>query len=252
MKKVLIGVGVLIVVAAVAFTLLVSNLDTLIKKGVETVGPKILQADVKLDKVNLAVSSGSGELLGFRVGNPAGFKTDYAFDMERIKIELDPQSLTTDTIHIRRILIDGPKIIYEGALGQSNLNKLQANAQAYAGKSSNKEETSSGEGKPGKTVIIDLLKIDGGEASLSMNLLQGQKVTVALPTIELKDIGSKKKIGFAGVLKTVLAEINKALVPAIQSKLAELALPGGIQGGGDKIQQGAAKGLDTIKGIFGK
>ena len=250
MKKVLIGIGVLVVIAAVVITLVVGNLGSIIKKGVETVGPKILQADVKLDKVDISLSSGSGELSGFRIGNPAGFKTDYAFDMDRVKIELDPQSVTTDTIHIKEILIESPKIIYEGSLGQSNLNKLQANAAAFAGKS--KQDTSSESGKPGKTVVIDLLKIAGGEASLSMNLLQGRKVTVPLPVIELKNIGKNKGTDFAGVLKIVLAEINKALVPAIQSKLTGLGLSSGLQEGAGRVQQEAEKNLDKLKGIFGK
>ena len=172
--------------------------------------------------------------------------------MARIKIELDPNSVTTDTIHIKQILIDGPKIIYEGAIGRSNLNQLQANAAAYAGKSGGKEGTASKEGGAGKTVVIDTLKITGGEASLSMNMLQGQKVSVALPAIQLTDIGKKKAIDFAGVLQTVLAAINKALVPAIQNKLTTLAVPGDLQEGAGKIQQKATQGLDTLKGMFGK
>lgn len=252
MKKILIGVGVLVVIAAVVITLVVGNLGTLIKKGIETAGPTILQAKVKVDKVNISLSSGSGELDGFMVGNPAGFSTPYAFDMDRIKIELDPKSLTTDSIHIRQILIQGPKIIYEGAIGQSNLNKLQANAEAYIGKGGGAKEKTAEKGKAGKTVVIDSLKITGGEASLSMKPLQGQKVTVPLPAIELRDIGKNKKTDFAGVLKTVLAQINRELVPAIQRKLTNLALPGGLQEGTGKVKQEAQKGLDTLKGILGK
>lgn len=45
-------------------------------------------------------------------------------------------------------------------------------------------------------------------------------------------------------MKKVLAEINKALVPAIQGKISKLALPEGT----GKVQQG----LDKLKGILGK
>lgn len=252
MKKVLIGIGVLIVIAAIAIMLVVGNLGTLIKKGIETVGPHILQAEVRVDKVAITLSSGSGEIDGFMVGNPSGFTSPYAFDMDRIKIDIDPKSLNTNSIHIRKILIEGPKINYEGAIGKSNLNQLQANAEAYIGKTGGAKEEAAGKGKPGKTVIIDLLKITGGEASLSMNILKGQKVTVPLPPIELKDLGKKKAIGFAGVLKTVLAEINKALVPAIQHKLTTLSLPAGLQEGTGQMQQETQKGLDKLKGILGQ
>ncbi|MEJ2689048.1 MAG: hypothetical protein P8130_03705 [Deltaproteobacteria bacterium] len=252
MKKVLIGIGVLLVIAAVAITLVVENLGTLIKKGIETAGPAILQAEVKVDKVAISLSSGSGELDGFMVGNPAGFTTPYAFDMDRIKIQLDPKSLTTDTVHIKQILIEGPRINYEGAIGKSNLNQLQANAEAYIAKRGGSKEKVAKKGKPGKTVIIDSLKITGGEASLSMNLLQGKKVTVPLPVIEMKDIGKEQETSFAGVLKAVLAEVNRSLVPVIQSKLSNLALPGALQQGTSKVQQETQKGLDKFKGILGK
>jgi hypothetical protein len=250
MKKVLIGIGILVVLVAIAIILVVENLDTLVKKGIETAGPAILQAEVKVDKVNISLSSGSGELEGFMVGNPAGFKTPYAFDMDRIKIQLDPKSITTDSIHIKQILIEGPRINYEGAIGQSNLNRLQANAEAYIGKSGGTKEKTAEKG-PAKAVIIDSLKITGGEASLSMNLLQGKKVTVPLPPIEMKDIGKKKEIGFAGVMKAVLAEINRALVPVIRNKLTNLALPGALQQGTGAVQQETQKGLDKLKGILG-
>lgn len=252
MKKVLIGIGVLLVIAAVAITLVVENLDTLIKKGIETAGPAILQAEVKVDKVAISLSSGSGELDGFMVDNPVGFTTPYAFDMDRIKIQLDPKSVTTDTVHIKQILIEGPKINYEGAIGKSNLNQLQANAEAYIAKRGGTKEKVAKKEKPGKAVIIDSLKIIGGEASLSMNLLQGKKVTVPLPEIEMKDIGKEQETSFAGVLKAVLTEVNRSLVPVIQSKLSNLALPGALQQGTSKVQQETQKGLDKFKGILGK
>ena len=254
MKKFLIGIGVVLIIAIVAVTLLISNLGSLVKKGVETVGPRILQADVKLASAEISVSSGSGELKGFMVGNPSGYHSEYAFDMDRIQIELDPNSITSDTIHIKQILIEGPKIIYEGALGKSNINQLQANAEAFSagkGKKTAGEEEGKGS-ESGKKVVIDDLKITGGQASLSLPLLQGRKETVALPPIELRDIGKKKGTDFAAVLQQVLLAVNKALVPAIQSKITELGIPGGLQEGAGKVQEEGQKGLDTLKGMFGK
>jgi len=255
MKKVLIGIGVVAVIAIIAVVLLVGNLGGIIIKGVETVGPKILLADVKLAKVDIDLSSGSGELGGFTVGNPKGFTTDYAFDMDRIKISLDPQSVTSDTIHIRDVTIEGPKIIYEGALGKSNLTQLQANAAAFAGGGqggAKKGGESSGD-KPGKKVVVDRLQISGGEAHLSMTLLQEEKVSVQLPTITLNDIGKNKATDFAGVLKVVLMAVNKALVPAIQKELTTRNLSDSLQGGTERIQKEAQKeGMDAIKGLFGQ
>jgi len=254
MKKILIGVGIIVVIAVVAVSLLMENLGSLIKKGVETAGPKILKADVRLSGVDISVSSGSGALKGLTVGNPAGYHTDYAFHLDSIKILLDPKSLTTDTIHIKQVLIEGPKVIYEGSLGKSNISQLEANAEAFAGgsKKAGKEEGGSAtSGKSGKKVIIDSLKITGGDASLSMNVLQGQKVTVALPPIEMKDLGQDRKEDFASILQQVLSAVDKALVPAIRDRIAQLGLSGGVQEEAGKAKEEAQKGINTLKGIFG-
>ena len=44
-----------------------------------------------------------------------------------IAIAMDPASVTTDTVHIKSIVINSPDIVYEGLTGKSNLEQLQAN-----------------------------------------------------------------------------------------------------------------------------
>jgi len=55
------------------------------------------------------------------VGNPEGFKTESVFQLNQIRVILDPKSLLTNRIHIREILIDAPEITYEVGLSGSNI-----------------------------------------------------------------------------------------------------------------------------------
>ena len=64
MKKVLIGVGVLIAVLAIVVYVAFSSLDKIIKAAVEKYGSEITQATVTLNEVELSVSSGKGVLRG--------------------------------------------------------------------------------------------------------------------------------------------------------------------------------------------
>lgn len=253
MKKKLIIGGIVIAAILVVLFLVLGNINSIIKKGVETAGPKILKAPVALNKVNISVSSGSGELIGFTVGNPAGYKTEYAFQLDKVKVDLDVKSVTSEKIHIKNVSIDSPKIIYEGTFGKSNISQLQENAKTDTSKGTSdssarpKEEDS---GSSGKSVQIDYLKIANGSISVSMGILQGKKLTIPLPTIELRDIGKDKKANFSDAMGEVLGAINSAAVPAIQSGVTGLGK--GLQDAGGTLQEGAEKGLDKIKGLFGK
>jgi hypothetical protein len=252
MKKILIAGGVLILIVVVAVILLISNIDTIIKKGVETVGPKILQAPVTLKDVDISVSSGSGELSGLTIGNPSGYNTEYAFKLGSIAVELDVKSVTTDKVHIRSVLIDSPQITYEGALGKkNNLSQLQANVESFAGAGSGSDEkNNSGDSGASKKVQIDYLKIAGGSISVSMDVLQGKKLTVPLPTIELHDIGKDKEATMSDALKQVLAAVNNVTLPAVRGAVTNFTK--GLKGTAEAIQEGAQKEIDKLKGLFGK
>ena len=255
MKKVLIAGGVLILIVVAAVILLVGNIDTIIKKGVETVGPKILQAPVTLKDVDISVSSGSGELTGLTIGNPAGYKTEYAFQLGGIAVELDVKSVTSDKVHIRSVLINSPQIIYEGALGKkNNLSQLQANVESFtgAGGVSDEKPDDSGSVDAGgsKKVQIDYIKIADGSIGVSMDLLQGKALTVPLPTIELRDIGKDKEATMSDAVKQILAAVNNAALPAVRGAVTNFTK--GLKGTAEAVQEEAQKGLDKLKGLFDK
>ena len=218
MKKLLIAVGVVVVIGVVASVFLISNVDKIIKKAVETVGPKVLQAPVDLDDVSISLSSGSGELKGLTIGNPQGYDTEYAFQLGGVAIDLDLESLTSDKIHIKNIVISAPKIIYEGGLTRkNNLSQLQANAESFAGPSSQKTETTEKEpAGSSKKIQIDYFKIEGGNIKAVLDEYKEKDLSYALPTIELKNIGKDRETTVSEVIKLVLNAVNKAALPAVQ------------------------------------
>src|SRR5215470_16284164 len=109
MKKFLVRslvVLIILIVLAVGVTYL--YLGTIIKKGVETVGPQITKTDVKLNSVTLSVLSGSGKIKGFVLGNPQGFKTPAAISVGTANLAIEPRSLFDNKVIIRDITVDGP------------------------------------------------------------------------------------------------------------------------------------------------
>ena len=109
-KFIFIGIPVLIIVVIVV---LVFSINSIIKHGVETVGPLALGTDVTLEKVDISLFSGKGQLKGIIIGNPEGFKTESSFKLNEVRLALDVSSLLSEKIIIDEIFIDAPEITYE-------------------------------------------------------------------------------------------------------------------------------------------
>src|SRR3954469_7544093 len=99
MKKILVRLCIVLVVLIVLVALGVHFfLDGAIKRGVETVGPKLTKSEVKLDGVHLSLLSGSGKLKGLIVGNPDPYKTPHAISLGTATLEPKPGSLFSDKV----------------------------------------------------------------------------------------------------------------------------------------------------------
>ncbi len=273
--KIIGGVLAVVVIAVVAvFVYVYSNLDSIVKDAVETYGPKYTGVSVKLAKIELSPENGEGKLSGLIVGNPPGYKTDSAFKLGNIAVNIDISSLTSDIIVIKSIVIDSPDVTYEFGDGGSNVDVIGKNVEKAAGGGSSGGASGSGGGSSssgndsGKKMIIESLVVSNGRVSVSHPLLSGKKIGSGLPTIRLKDIGKDKKGGAspAEVVDKVMDAIEKQVTASVGSlgidnmlkdvtKGAEDAIKNITGGAGDagKGLDDAAKGAgDSLKKMFGK
>jgi len=214
-KKIAIALVAIVILVVGLLVFLSSNIGSLIVDAVESFGPKVTQSRVTLDSADVAIS-GEGELNGLVVGNPAGYKSEDAFRLGSIKVSLDPESLTTDVIHIRSVQIIAPSISYEpGGDAGSNLNQLVKNVQQFSGGKGEEKETGGEE----KRLIIDLLTISQGEVSI-VTPLSETPVSSSLPEIELRDIG--KNSGGASASEVVKQVMQKVVGAA--SRVGDVSL----------------------------
>ena len=229
MKKIImrlvIALVVLIILAVLAVGLF---LDTAIKRGVETFGPKLTKVDIKLNSVNLSIISGSGSIKGLVVGNPEGFKEPSAISVGAASLALKPSSLLSDKIVIKSIKVQGPEITYETNLKTSNLQKILANVQEATGSSGKEpakpqEPAQPKEAKPAKKLQVDEFIIAGGKVNVSVTGLGGGAATIPLPDIHLKDLGAGPEGITAGELvKRVLEAIEKGAMQAASGSVVDV------------------------------
>lgn len=231
-KIILVGVP-LIVIAVVAVLYL--SLNSIVKHGVEALGPEVTKTEVRLDKSSISLFSGKGSLKGLFIGNPDGFNTPSAFKLGEVRIAVDGMTLFSDKIVIHEVYIDAPEITYERKGRNSNINSIMNNIKAFAGASG--EDAKKDPAKSEKKIQIDNFIIKNGKVNVSTALLKGKQLTLPLPDIHLKDIGKEEG---GKPVSEVMAEVFGAVNKSIGAAVA------GSTGGAVK------KTTDKIKGFFGK
>ncbi|MFO7821571.1 MAG: AsmA family protein [Lentisphaeria bacterium] len=271
MKKFLIILGVVVLLLVIAGGLVVMfGLNAAVKAGVEKGGSHVLKTEVTLDSVKLSPFSGKGTLGGLRIKNPEGFTAGDAFVLDKVHVSLKPSSLLSDKIVIKEVMVDGPVITYNQALTKSNIGQLKKNIDAFVGedkKAEQKPEEKPVEKDEGKQITLEHFVLKNGKVSLTSNLVKGKSVTVALPRIELKNIGTdEKKASPAEVVKKVYTAILEAVVQAVNQSDAVLQaggealkqlsdqageIGGALESTGDKAKDTADSVTEGIRGLLG-
>lgn len=260
MKKVALIVAVAGVVLLVAGVIVLTlSLDSLVKKGVETVGPKITLTDMKLDGASISLLSGSGSLKGFLLGNPEGYKTPSAIQFGEASLGVQPMSVLSDKIHVTHVRVIAPEITFEGALGsKNNLNKIMENVEATTGggqpadKGAEKPKSEPAPGGASKKLQVDDILISGAKVNVTLTALGGRKLSLIIPDIHLTNLGSGPEGITAGELtKLVMKNINTETYKAVEKAVADFgkqtldAVKDVTKGGSNSLDKAA----QTLKGV---
>ena len=126
MKKLALG-AFLVLLLSIGFGVyyLLSNLDSIVKTAIESYGSEATQTTVRVGKVQLELTDGSGAISGLTVGNPQGFAAAQAFSLGEIATQIDLKSLSEEVTVIEHIIIRAPEVFFElNEAGKNNLEKL--------------------------------------------------------------------------------------------------------------------------------
>jgi uncharacterized protein involved in outer membrane biogenesis len=207
-KKVMIGVGGVLLVLIVFIWQVVANLDSIVAGVIEDVGTETLKTKVSVSDVSIDLKAGKAGIAGLTIANPDGYSSAKLFDMEGIEVDLDIKSMSEEVLVIESIRIKNPKISFEGtASGGSNMQSLLDNIE-----NAPRGESAAKEGKVLK-LIINRFEFSGGLVHAISALKPGEELDLKLPAIKMSGIGRSQGGVTADVaIKQITDELLNAVI----------------------------------------
>ncbi len=167
----------LLAVLLVAVVLLGFFLDSLIRNGIETLGPQVARVAVKVAGVDLSLFTGRARVDGLVVGNPSGSHSPHALSVNSARVSVRLSSVLSRRIVVDGIHVDGLDVSYEGGPGGNNLNRILANIEG-----NNRAAPRQQQG-PDKRFYVRELALRGGRITMASG--SGPALTIPLPDIHL-------------------------------------------------------------------
>ncbi|HKK44495.1 MAG TPA: hypothetical protein VJ964_03170 [Balneolaceae bacterium] len=210
MKKVFNAIVIIIGVALVGLVILSFSLDGIVKSQIEDTGSRMLNTSVEVNDASISILDGKGTIKGITVHNPKGFSDNPAVQLEQISMQIDLSSLLSDTIVVKNLEIQNPKIYFEQKVNGSNLNAL--------------EDNMSGGSSSGANVVVDYLLVQQGEVTLTTDIGGKKTVKAQFDHFELNGIGRSGNSTLEQTMRQILEPIlKKAANEAVKQGLLDAA-----------------------------
>lgn len=253
MKKVLLILAIVLLLAAAGLGILWASLNQIVKAGVMRGGAAVTQVDVFLGQADISLFSGRGTLSRLVVGNPVGYFTPSAIRSEVISVQVDPLSVLGDTIHVRWIRLVAPEITFEGVPGENNLSRILAQVKARGGggvTESTNELPSLAASPSGPRFRIDELTITGARLNLQTPITGPAPVSLDVEDIRLTDLGKGTEGVLAGevvqrVLDAILGDSTNAVGNMFQ-RIGEQAIEQAAQNQGPGHPEDRSPDIEAV------
>jgi hypothetical protein len=212
-KTALIVGGILVVVIAAGVIVLLQNLDSLVKAGIEKYGSEAAGTQVAVQSVKISLREGSGTVSGLSVANPPGYSQAPVFTLGEIVLDLDTTTLTAEVPVIEEIRIGQTRFLFEiNDRGESNLDVLKRNLKSSSAPAGESRKTE-GESAPFKLRVTRLSTAEG-TGVFDLTAVGGKVLEAKVPAITLTHIGGRDGITPENlsdvVLTALLRELEKA------------------------------------------
>ena len=255
----LLAVVVLIAFVAVGGGIVLSRLDGIVKRTVETEGTNQLDLTTALADADVSIFGGSLSLDKMTIANPDGYTAPNLFELGQVNVGVGYSGLTNDPVRIDSIDINSPRLVIERGtstdvkdLLKLNLRDLMENLDL-----SSEEETTK--------LIIDRLTVTQCQVAVRPNIDGlNEEYQITLPDVTLNNIGTDEGAENGAEIGRVVGDLSMVLARrALESEDLPPELRGLLAGDlqsivnqyGDKLKaelrQELAGQLDSVREQFG-
>lgn len=213
---------VLIVLMSIA-TLACGRLGVRVEKKIELAGSELTGVPVQVERVELKLMRGMGEIAGLTVANPAGYEAEYAFQMDLSRLNLGVFSLLlgVKTIILDELVIDSPVVNFErNAQGGSNLKEISDNVRENIDRADQKlvEEKPRTDKSPKEPIRIAVRKLVIKRVTFNARLVDGTTASGTLPDIELTDVGGSEGMTAGGLGSVIVAAMAREMFKHVAAR----------------------------------
>ena len=195
MKKVFIGLLVIILAIASGVYYVLNNLDALVEAAIEKHGSEATQTAVLLDSVKIDLANGIAGINGLTIANPKGFVMPHAFSLGEIRSGIDLQSLQEEPYIINEITILAPQVFVEINEGnKTNLNELKKNLTTGSTNTTQdkKAQTPAESSAKEPRLIIRRVTFADGNIQARVAALQNKEYQLKLPGLDMTNLGGSR------------------------------------------------------------
>ena len=246
MKKVVIGIGIVLALVALGAVWLFSSLDGIVKNQIEAIGTELTGTKVSVGGVSIKLTEGAGQITKLKVANPKGYKTDEALSMNLLRLGIDLSSVGKNPLILNELVIDSPMLNMEiDEKGGSNLQEISDNVTANTS-AADKEASSAQQQAGGEPlrILIRKLSIKGVSYAVHSPVEELDNAKGTLPTITMSNVGGSKG--------ATPGEVGKIIVGKMTERVIAQAAKAGMQSAVDKKLKDVGGGLGDALKSFSK
>lgn len=204
-KILCIAIGSFFTLLFIGIVTLAFALDSIIKRTVESVGPKMTGTDFTIEEVDIRLLSGFSRLKQLEIANPDGYTEPYAMRLEEAVLDIHAGTFGSDKLVIEKISVIGPEISFEGSSKSNNLQRIGENIAAFVGSRAERNDLD-------RRLQVDHFLLSNAKVHIRLAFLGHRPIRIVLPTVELRDLG-KNEDGITS------AELTERIVKAISAEI---------------------------------
>jgi len=237
---------VLLIVGSVIYV--AGNLGAIITRAVNEHSEQIVGVPMRVGDVDISLLEGRASLTNFVIPNPPGFSAANSFELNKVVVQLDLQSLRSDVIVIDNITVNGAAVLAEEVNSRINLKVLKDNLK-QGGDSTAANSTSS---EPGTQPKIAIAYFEFSEASTRVVSSHFDEQQLAIPTVVLENIGTEQDgITLENAADAILQPLLARIIEEVQRKALKQTINKAVEKELDKVIKDS-KASGTIKGFLNK